>query len=128
MHATNFVNYYLRLTLSTLHFGYQSLSPPLKVNLPVKPTAVEWKVPGRLMRCVVPLFHAIPLFIPLLVCAGCGCMCVGVRVGWPDGVTCRGKQAEETAGWCSSHSALYTSDRELVFPCSDTFPRLVFSQ
>lgn len=33
MHATNFVNYYLRLTLSTLHFGYQSLSPPRKSKL-----------------------------------------------------------------------------------------------
>lgn len=71
------------------------------------------------MRCVVPLFHAIPLFIPLFVCAGCGRMCVGVRMGWPDGVTCRGAQPEETEGWCSSRSALYTLDRELVLPCLD---------
>lgn len=48
-----------------------------KVNLLVKQTAVEWKVPGRLMRCVFPLFHTILLFIPLFVRAGCGSVCGG---------------------------------------------------
>lgn len=57
----------------------------VKVNLPLKQTAVEWKVPGRLMRCAFPLFHTSLLFIPLFVCAGCGSICVGSAWGGPMG-------------------------------------------
>lgn len=64
------VNYYLWVTLNILHFkssrlGISHFHLHVKVNSLAKQTAVEWKVPGRLMRCVFPLFHTIPLFIPL---------------------------------------------------------------
>ncbi len=75
------------MTLNILHFkadrsGNSHFHLHVKVNLLVKQTALEWKVPGRLMRCVFPLFHTILLFIPLFVCRAVG-PCVGVHVGWP---------------------------------------------
>lgn len=71
------------------------------------------------MRCVFALLHTILPFIPVFVCAGSGWTSAGVLVGLPNGLTCWSKHGEETAGRCSSHSALGCSFREFVLPCLD---------
>lgn len=106
-------------------FGYRSLSPPRKSKLAGKTDGHGVESARKINEvCLSSLSHY-PSLYPFVCLGG-----LWVHVcGDPCGVARWGKQVEETAGRCSSHSALYTSNRELVLPCLDKHPLpLIFSQ